>query len=54
MKIFESVLASVFFTLTALSYAIDEPVTLSSGQVAVIDLESGAQAFLGILSRRHQ
>ena len=48
MKIFESVLASVFFALTSLSYAIDEPVTLSSGQVAGIELESGAQAFLGI------
>ena len=48
MKRFESVLASVFFALTSLSYAIDEPVTLSSGRVAGIELESGAQAFLGI------
>ena len=48
MKIFKGFLTSVFFALTSLSYAIEEPVTLTSGQVAGTALESGVQAFLGI------
>ena len=48
MKIFKGLLTSVFFALTSLTFAIEEPVTLTSGQVAGTALESGVQAFLGI------
>ena len=48
MKIFNGLLTSVFFALTSLTFAIEEPVTLTSGQVAGTALESGVQAFLGI------
>ena len=48
MKIFKGLLTSVLFSLTSLSYAIEEPVMLTSGQVVGTALESGVQAFLGI------
>ena len=48
MKIFKGLLTSVFFALTSLTFAIEEPITLTSGQVAGTALESGVQAFLGI------